>query len=471
MKKSRRIFLHPECNKVKIKALDTLQYVYTQYTNTCIEEILANRLFDVKFGNRKHVFTKEASLTCNIRSCSQTHSIAKVSSWIATSYTNKVKPHITKLYKAGWITDEFAKSLYVIGKKYICRPWEFITQDHLDFYWNLLLNSDIAGKQPRVSTCDGMYMTEHTGVITECENTEITNIWLKFSHLGPSSIRIQLPLLHNPQIKSIKDMSKGIRARKDKQNRWYFELLEKVEHKLTGIAKDAPSVGIDVGQNVLVTTSNGDLFGVHVKPRYSKHKNIIKDIRANRQRQGLDEDSARVIKLDARLTAYLITEARTATNKLVKKYPGHRFVVEDLDLKGVRGDRRFGDTRFVNALKIKAHTITINPAYTSQECPSCGYVSRKNRYGTKFQCRSCGRISHADVVGAINVLRRSKDKSIDCDDNPKAVKAVLRERYLRKRNSSVIVCLDEPQLYGLKLTVDSGNMTCIASHLVANPLV
>jgi predicted RNA-binding Zn-ribbon protein involved in translation (DUF1610 family) len=66
----------------------------------------------------------------------------------------------------------------------------------------------------------------------------------------------------------------------------------------------------------------------------------------------------------------------------------------------------------------KAPTITVNPAYTSQMCPSCGYVSRENRRGIEFQCRSCGRISHADVVGAINLLGRSEDKQVGLDDRP-----------------------------------------------------
>jgi hypothetical protein len=76
----------------------------------------------------------------------------------------------------------------------------------------------------------------------------------------------------------------------------------------------------------------------------------------------------------------------------------------------------------------------INPAYTSQECPSCGYISRRNRSGVKFVCRSCGRRSHADWVGASGILRRSGDKNITCDDLPEGVRQLLKKRYQTRRN-------------------------------------
>ncbi|MHB8280480.1 MAG: RNA-guided endonuclease InsQ/TnpB family protein [Candidatus Humimicrobiaceae bacterium] len=48
----------------------------------------------------------------------------------------------------------------------------------------------------------------------------------------------------------------------------------------------------------------------------------------------------------------------------------------------------------------------IDPAYTSQECPICHYVDYLNRNGIYFRCRACGYTSHADRVGAINIVNR-----------------------------------------------------------------
>lgn len=48
----------------------------------------------------------------------------------------------------------------------------------------------------------------------------------------------------------------------------------------------------------------------------------------------------------------------------------------------------------------------IDPAYTSQECPICHYVDSSNRNGIYFRCRACGYTSHADRVGAMNIVNR-----------------------------------------------------------------
>ncbi len=45
----------------------------------------------------------------------------------------------------------------------------------------------------------------------------------------------------------------------------------------------------------------------------------------------------------------------------------------------------------------------MSPAYTSQECPQCGFVHQDNRQGDRFQCWHCHFTAHADIVGAVNV--------------------------------------------------------------------
>lgn len=50
------------------------------------------------------------------------------------------------------------------------------------------------------------------------------------------------------------------------------------------------------------------------------------------------------------------------------------------------------------------------PAHnTSRTCPCCGHVSADNRKTqAQFRCVQCGYANNADVVGAINVLRRGE---------------------------------------------------------------
>ena len=62
--------------------------------------------------------------------------------------------------------------------------------------------------------------------------------------------------------------------------------------------------------------------------------------------------------------------------------------------------------------------VYVNPAYTSQECPHCHYIDKKNRkQRSRFECLLCGYTVHADVVGSRNVQNRSSaaDPSVSID--------------------------------------------------------
>jgi len=52
------------------------------------------------------------------------------------------------------------------------------------------------------------------------------------------------------------------------------------------------------------------------------------------------------------------------------------------------------------------YLIPVPPQNTSRTCPCCGHVSADNRRTqARFACVKCGHEEHADLVGAINVLR------------------------------------------------------------------
>src|SRR5690606_32059667 len=55
------------------------------------------------------------------------------------------------------------------------------------------------------------------------------------------------------------------------------------------------------------------------------------------------------------------------------------------------------------------YLIAVPPQNTSRTCPACGHVSKDNRQTqAEFCCVECGFEENADVVGAINVLRRGE---------------------------------------------------------------
>ncbi len=56
------------------------------------------------------------------------------------------------------------------------------------------------------------------------------------------------------------------------------------------------------------------------------------------------------------------------------------------------------------------HLIAVPPQNTSRCCPACGHTSKDNRQTQEnFECVDCGYQNNADVVGAINVLKRGQE--------------------------------------------------------------
>jgi transposase len=53
--------------------------------------------------------------------------------------------------------------------------------------------------------------------------------------------------------------------------------------------------------------------------------------------------------------------------------------------------------------------VLVDPAHTSQTCPVCGCLDRRNRpTQARFACVACGFAGHADHVAAVNVAVRGR---------------------------------------------------------------
>lgn len=430
MKKSRILYLHPEANPGKLVALEAVHAEYRRYLQVCIDAMISTRVFSVGLKEISRFFPPEKVLSYNIVTACQRQANSIVGTWCITSYT-RMKSKIKALFKDVEIDETRRKQLYTIGKYGVNRPSNTISQEAIDQYWVLLLDSF---RPPTASPRIGMRTTVHTADLIR-NNNDLTGWWLRFSNLAKGK-KICAPLSGNPFIKSKESITQGALVRKDRKGRWLISVLESEDYPEPKLDLDSPKVGVDVGLNVLAATSDGRLYGADVKPKFDSLYSKVKTLRANRQRQGLKLNSPKLDRLEDRLSGLIKTAVGTVANKLVKDYPDHAFVVEDLDLSGCKGSKRFAYRALHRSLATKAPIIVVNPAYTSQTCPSCGYVSRANRSGVKFHCRSCGRKSHADVVGALNILGRSRDQSIGCDDDPSEVKSFLNKRYRKRRNPS-----------------------------------
>jgi len=58
------------------------------------------------------------------------------------------------------------------------------------------------------------------------------------------------------------------------------------------------------------------------------------------------------------------------------------------------------------AAKSGKPVIKVNPKHSSQECPSCGHIDKKNREGEKFICVECNYTEHADTKASRTIAKR-----------------------------------------------------------------
>ena len=133
-----------------------------------------------------------------------------------------------------------------------------------------------------------------------------------------------------------------------------------------------------------------------------------------------------------------------AINRVLKQSPAQVYALEDLShrftfdgvyskkvrnmlSKWVRGTIK--DRLLFKTACAGVQVVFVPAAYSSQHCPECGYTSRENRSGDRFECKHCGYKAHADQNGAWNLLMRVKDSEYKRYMSKDAIRALERRRY------------------------------------------
>ena len=67
-----------------------------------------------------------------------------------------------------------------------------------------------------------------------------------------------------------------------------------------------------------------------------------------------------------------------------------------------------GEKLKYKAAKVGSQVIEVDPAYTSQTCPKCGFAHKGNRDKKLhiFQCECCGYQSNDDRIAAMNLYSK-----------------------------------------------------------------
>ena len=221
-----------------------------------------------------------------------------------------------------------------------------------------------------------------------------------------------------------------------KCGKWYISVQTEFEQKTS--QPKGGEIGIDMGIVRFATLSSGEYFEPinafkNLKGKLAKLQRRLKNkVKFSQNWQKL---KAKIAKLHHKISHCRKDFLHQTSSKISKN---HAVVyVEDLQVsnmsKSARGtaeehgknvkqksglnrsilDQSWFEFRRQLAYKLAwngGHLIAVPPQNTSRICPCCGYTAKENRQTqADFECVECGYTENADVVGAINILRRGQE--------------------------------------------------------------
>lgn len=259
------------------------------------------------------------------------------------------------------------------------------------------------------------------------------------------------------------ELKKIVRLKK-RNNRWFTSFV--IEKNPKKNEENSSEVGIDVGIKSLLVDSGGNYYG------REHYENLLKDIKKmtdyTRRRQKEEsciskklslEDfklsDKRYLKKQSALRSRRKNEIGRAINECVHNNYDRTFVLEDLSLNEKTKSRplnRILNRSLLGYLKDKLRFRLmdkgmdfnlVQPAYSSQQCYRCGWVSRNNRKSQEhFICEICGYTNNADLNASLNISRRSRDLEINSIREHRKVKELLKRRFYDAHSVSSWLDLD-----------------------------
>jgi len=210
----------------------------------------------------------------------------------------------------------------------------------------------------------------------------------------------------------------------------YFVIFS-VEIEKENLPKTGKTCGIDLNiQNIALATSTGKTFlkTIVKLSKYSKKYQKLQKVlsrryeKAKKSKQKVSKNTKKLQKKQNKIHKKVknIKEDffHKTSSDIVKNFDHIR--VEKLEVKEMkekapskrlrRDIAEVSWTSLIEKLRYKSERYgrvfeEINPAYTSQRCNVCGFISKKNRTSQSiFCCKKCGNKDNADCNAAKNIL-------------------------------------------------------------------
>ena len=273
---------------------------------------------------------------------------------------------------------------------------------------------------PQLKRAKTLKLDENVAVLEVSKKASHFDYFLKLSTLQKGK-PIYLPLKRNPYLDDCLKKGERLPFVQVRLTDKTCTISAIVSYDKAPLRSPTESIGLDFGMVAMFTTSDGERHGLSSFTKLKIWDEELLQLTKELQKQSIKlSTNARYVQLQRRIKSYFKNEICRILNKLAKKNVGV-FVVEKLDFRAAglskRMNRLIGRTyrAFVNAKLARLEEqygiqiIAVNPAYTSQECSRCHYVSKDNRKTQKdFVCRHCHYSCNADVnAGRVINQRRS----------------------------------------------------------------
>ena len=229
-----------------------------------------------------------------------------------------------------------------------------------------------------------------------------------------------------PLKKALKEgwkLSNQSEAYLEKDGHWYVRVF--VSKEVKKVKAKNKSMGIDVGVNQIITTSEGYL-GNSLSKRLKKLNKSKKEkarqlsLTKNRKDKNLIENLQNNLTKNKKISKTIIKMLLDKEAKrIIARGLGslQNLIVEDpkvlANLRS-KGLVRWAKTYFAHRLEVLGKekgvfVVFTNPAYTSVTCSKCLTKDKGNRDRIKFHCNQCGHKDHADINAAVNLSRKGQE--------------------------------------------------------------
>lgn len=204
-----------------------------------------------------------------------------------------------------------------------------------------------------------------------------------------------------------------------RNGKWYTSFA--VEYDVSPLSVTGNSVGIDVGLNSFITTSDGEHIDAPKFFRVSEKKLKAAQQRLSRRKKGGNsrhEARRLVSKHHEKIANQRLDFCHKTAHALVKA--NDHISVENLNIQNMLKNRHLSKSIadaswgiFLSVLKSKAESAgrvyeEVNPRGTSQRCSICGEVVKKSLAVRIHNCPSCGLSLDRDVNAALNILQLAR---------------------------------------------------------------